>query len=78
MDMPSGVDTSQLTSTTVTVSYEIDEEGHASSIRVRGKGSGNADLDDACKEAIRHTRFKPAIQDHLKLRAPGEYTFTVG
>jgi len=42
------------------------------------KSSGNADVDDALKEAIRRTRFKPAIQDHLKLRVPGEYTFTVG
>ena len=78
VDMPSSVDVSQLSSTTVTVSYEVDEEGHASRVRITtGKGSGNADLDDACKEAIRRTRFKPAIQDHLKLSAPGEYTFTV-
>jgi TonB family protein len=78
VDMPSGVSTDDIPNKTVTIAFEIDEGGHATNVHVRGKSSGNADVDDACKEAIRRTRFKPAIQDHLKLRAPGEYTFSVG
>lgn len=77
VDMPSGVDPDSLSSKSVTLSYQIDESGRAASIRVT-KGSGNADLDDACKEAIKRTRFKPAIQDHLKLRQSASYTYTVG
>ena len=75
--IPSGVVSSELTSTTITVEYEIDENGHATGIHVT-KRSGNADLDEACVDAIRNTRFKPAIQDHLKIRASGTHDFNVG
>lgn len=75
--IPSGVDLSELTSTTITVEYEIDENGHATGIHVT-KHSGNADVDEACVDAIRNTRFKPAIQDHLKIRASGTRDFNAG
>lgn len=77
VSLPSGLSIAELSSTTVTVEYEIDENGHAINVHVT-KHSGNSDLDEACKEAIRSTRFKPAVQDHLKLRASGSHDFNVG
>ncbi len=74
---PEGLDISTLSSTSVTISFEIDENGHASGVHVT-HSCGNSEMDDACKEAVRNTRFQPAVQDHLKLRASAEHTFDVG
>lgn len=73
---PSGVQAADLSNTTPTIAFEIDENGHASGIHVT-KGSGNADMDAACIDAIRRTRFQPAIQDHLKLRSSENHEFNV-
>lgn len=73
-EMPFGVDPGTLIRRSVTVAFEIDENGHAAHLHVT-KSSGSVDVDDACEVAIHRTRFVPAINDHLKLSSPATITF---
>ncbi len=66
--MPEGLDLSTLSSTTVTISFEIGVDGSPSDVHI-SKSSGNSDVDRACEDVIRQTKYRPAIQDHIKLRS---------
>ena len=72
-----GIDASSLTNTTIIVRFDIDEQGHASNVRVT-QGSGNTDMDRRCEDAVRHAHCQPAIQDHIPRVQRVTYTFNLG
>lgn len=72
--LPDGVELGQLESTTVIISYEVDESGHPTNVKVR-KRSGNSELDEKCIEAVRRARYLPAVQDHIPYAARTSFSF---
>ena len=74
VEVPSGVDPATLIRRSVTIAFEIQEQGRVAHLRVT-QSSGAVELDDACVDAIRRTRFLCPIQDHRMLRSPAEITF---
>ena len=60
----------------VIIDFVIDPQGRPTQIRIV-KSSGDGEIDSACREAIRKTRFQPAIENGVPLSAPAEHTFTI-
>ncbi len=61
----------------VRVGFTINEKGHATEVHVL-HSSGKADIDKACIEAIRKTRFRSALKGSNPGPQKGEYTFNIG
>jgi len=68
-------DATTLNTASVTVTWEVDERGHPSSIKFRP--TGNSDVDDAIRSAIQRFRFKPAVHNGVAETARMEHTFNL-
>ena len=69
-------DPSTLNTTSVTVTWEVDERGHPSSIKFRP--TGNSDVDSAIRSAVQGFRFKPAVHNGVAETAQMSHTFALG
>jgi len=69
-------DPSTLNTTSVTVTWEVDERGHPSSIKFRP--TGNSDVDSAIRSAVQGFRFKPAVHNGVAETMRMEHTFNLG
>jgi len=73
-DLPQ-FDANTLNTTSVTVTWDVDERGHPSNIKFRP--TGNSDVDDAIRSAIQKFRFKPAVHNGVAETAIMSHTFTL-
>ena len=69
-------DPGSLSVTSVTVTWEVDERGHAKSIKFRP--TGNSDVDEAIRNAIQGFRYKPAVHNGVAETATLTHTFSLG
>jgi len=69
-------DPSSLNTTSVSVTWEVDERGHPSNIKFRP--TGNSDVDNAIRSAVQGFRFKPAVHNGVAETARMEHTFNLG
>ena len=69
-------DPSTLNTTSVTVTWEVDERGHPSNIKFRP--TGNSDVDSAIRSAVQGFRFKPAAHNGIAETAQMSHTFALG
>ena len=69
-------DPSTLNTTSVTVTWEVDERGHPSNIKFRP--TGNSDVDSAIRNAVQGFRFKPAVHNGVAETAQMSHTFALG
>ena len=60
----------------VIVDFTIDEKGRPTQMRIV-QASENGAFDEACLNAVRKTRFQPAIKNGVPLSVNGEHTFTI-
>ncbi len=76
LELPNGFDGS-VSSSQVVVDYFVSATGQPEQMRV-ARSCGNQALDQACLDAIRKTRFRPAVKDGVPVPAKMEHTFSFG
>ena len=69
-------DPSSVNTTSVSVTWSVDERGHPSNIKFRP--TGNSDVDDAIRSAIQGFRFKPAVHNGVAETVTMEHRFDIG
>jgi len=61
LNLSSDIDPATFSSTVVVVTFEVDESGRPTHVRIK-ESSGNSDVDDSARNAIDGMRFRPAQQ----------------
>lgn len=74
MSLPN-VDPGSLNTTSVTVTWEVDERGRVHNVKFRPTGSG--EMDDALRRAVQDFRFKPKVVNGQAETAVISHTFDI-
>jgi hypothetical protein len=75
IDLPDGIDLSSLNVKDVHATWEVDGRGRVSSIRF--KPTGISEVDDAIRQAIQNSRYRPAVHNGQAVTMSMEHDFRI-
>ena len=71
-------DPSTVTVTQISATWEVDERGHPTNIRLSPRTSGNGDVDSAIIDSIRKFRFRPRVHNGQPEAAELTHSWSIG